>query len=118
MRHFEKYFLPFENYEKYTQEFGNTEARFHRAIQDLKIKEIVVEPPYNEQQHIKGYGTWYNVVGFRHIHAEMNWAYRNKGIPPELKNLDERYLGEHDIKFLRLYEQTKDISVLKDWYAK
>lgn len=116
MKHIQDHFIPFENYEKYTQEYGNAEGRFAKAVKELNLTYIDVEPPYNEQMHIKGYGTWYDLVGFRHIHGELNYAYRNKGIPPELKYLDERYIGSHDKKYIKLYEETKDKNVLKSWW--
>jgi hypothetical protein len=117
MDHFEERLVPFENYEKYTQEVGNTEGRFGRAIKDLGLKKVVVDPPYNEQLHKSGQGTWYDLIGFRHIHAELNYAYRYKGIPPEAKYMDNRYAGQHDIKYLKMYEETKDPEVLKNWWA-
>lgn len=116
MKHFEKYFIPLENYEEYTQEFGNAEARMGRAILDLKLKQVIVpKNPNNTQLHSKG-GTFYDIIGFRHIHAEHNYAYRNKLIPPEIKYFDKRYTsGEYDI--IKKYWDTNDISVLKSWWA-
>lgn len=117
MRHFQDHFIPFEVYEKYTQDIGNTEGRFARAIKELKLKIKTVEPPYNEQMHIKGFGTWYNILGLRHIHAEHNFAYRNKKIPPHYKYLDKRFMGnEYDI--IKQYWDTNDISVLENWWVK
>ena len=63
-------------------------------------------------------GTWYDLIGFRHIHSEMNYAYRYKGIPPPLKYLDERWLAPNDKQAITAYEATNDIKVLNDWYAK
>jgi len=117
VRHFEEHFIPFENYEKYTQEFGNAEGRFGRAISDLKLKQVVVEPPYNDQLHKPGYGTWYKILGFRHIHAEHNYAYRYKGIPPEPKYLDERFLGD-EYRIIKAYWENQDIKILENWWIK
>lgn len=118
MQHFEKYLIPFETYEKYTQEFGNTEGRFGRAIKDLGFKCKFSNPnPTSEQLYFNGQsGEWGELLGFRHIHAELNYAYRHKGIPPHSKYLDERYASGHDLKYLKLYEQTGDANVLKEWY--
>ena len=110
--------VPFEEYEKSTQDFGNTEGRLAVAVRDLGLKQVIVEPPYNEQFHIPGKGFWAETIGFRHIHGELNYAYRYKGIPPPSKYLDERYCGGEDIKFAKLYEETKDIEILKNWWAK
>jgi hypothetical protein len=120
IQHVEAHFLPFENYEKYTQEFGNAEGRFARAIKDLNLKVTPVEPPFNEQLHKPGFGTWYETLRFRHIHGEMNFSYRHKSPPifPFYKYLDERFLGDADKKYLKLYEETKDKNVLENWYAK
>jgi len=117
--HFEKRLIPFETYEKYTQDVGNTEGRFGIAIQDLKLKQVVVEKqPKTEQMGDKSGGTWYDIMGFRHIHAEMNWAYKYKGIPPELKYLDKRNICGRDWEASEKYWKTKDIKHLEDWWAK
>lgn len=116
MKHFEKYFIPFEAYEKDTQEFGNCEARLGRAILDLGLKNVVVEEnPYDTQLRLKGYGTFYKLIGFRHIHAEHNNAYRNRLIPPEHKYLDERY-ASWEYEVIKKYWETKDEQVLKQWW--
>ena len=118
MKHFEDHFIPLENYEKYTQEFGNAEGRLRKAIDGLKLKQVTVEPPCNDQLHVPGQGFWYETVGLRHIHGELNYAYRYKGIPPPSKYLDPRYINSNDIAVCKKYEETKDVSVLQDWYAK
>jgi hypothetical protein len=120
MQHFEKHLLPFENYEKYTQELGNTEGRFGRAIKDLglKCKQSNPVPSTEMLFHNDGKGEWQELVGFRHIHAELNHAYRYKGIPPSSKYLDERYTSSNDMQAIKLYEQTKDKQILENWWAK
>lgn len=93
MKHFEDHLIPFENYEKYAEEFGNTEARFARAMRDLKLKVVQVpENPYNTQSHIPGKGTWYKTMGFRHIHGE--WGYYNKKDKSKIpwEYIDQTYL--------------------------
>ena len=117
IKHFQDHFIPFKNYEKYTMEFGNAEGRFCRAIKDLGLKQVSVEPPYNDQLHKSGYGTWYEKIGFRHIHAEHNYAYRYKGIPPEYKYLDERFMGD-EYKVIKEYWETKDDKLLENWWCK
>jgi len=118
MKHFKERLIPLEAYEKYTQESGNTEARFDRAIIDLGLNQVTVPVfPPDEQIRVKGIGTWYDLVGFRHIHAEHTQAYRTRGIPPELKYLDKRFMGgEYNI--IEKYWETKDEEILKGWWAK
>lgn len=118
VQHFQDHFIPFENYERYTQEIGNTEGRLGRAIKDLKLKQIRIEPPDEDMFRIPGKGTWWKLLGFRHLHAELNYSYRYKGIPPPSKYLDERFTSENDLKYIKLYEETQDINILKDWWAK
>jgi hypothetical protein len=115
--HFEKYFIPFDNYEKYTQDFGNCERRMAIAVTQLGLKHVKVTPGFNTQFHVKGVGTWWDILGFRHIHAEHNYAYRNRLTPPEIEYFDERFVsGEYAT--LKKYWETKDESVLEDWWVK
>ena len=118
VQHFQDHFIPFEVYEKYTQDIGNAEKRFATAIRDLGIKKVAVpEPPFNEQMHLPGYGTWYKTIGFRHIHGEHNYAYRKQGIPPEHKYLDSRFMGD-EYNRIKEYWETKDKTILENWWAK
>lgn len=122
--HILKGMVPFENYELTTQERGNTEGRLAVAVRDLGLKQIIVEPgrcqthKICEQFHQPGYGTWYEKIGFRHTHGELNYAYRYKSAPPPAKYLDERYCGAEDIKAARIYDETKDIKSIEYWWAK
>ena len=116
VRHFQDHFIPLDNYEKYAQEFGNTEGRFARAIKDLGLKVKKVDPPTNEHLIQPLRGTWYDLIGYRHIHGECNWAYRYHGIPPEPKYIDQRYAG--DYQAIKDYWDTKDMKILESWWAK
>ncbi len=107
MDHFQKHFIPFENYEKYTQEIGNAEARFARAILDTGVKYVKVEPGFNTQFHKKGFGTWYEILGFRHIHAELGYSYKHGTEPPEPKYFDWRYLPPQDAAWIESYWRTR-----------
>lgn len=118
IQHFQDHFIPFEVYEKYTQDIGNTEGRFMRAIKDLGLKFAIVSEPCDEQLGRVKQGWWYENLGFRHIHAEYNIAYRYKGIPPELKYVDTKYINQWEIDILKKYEETKDIKILEDWWCK
>jgi len=124
IKHFQDHFIPFEVYEKYTQEYGNCEARMARAIKDLKLKQYIVpKNPYNTQLHKKG-GTWYEIVGFRHIHAEHGYAYRYKGEPPEIEYLDPRFMGGEYNVIKNYWELSKKgdkesaRKVLEGWWCK
>ena len=111
------HFTPFDVYEKYTQEYGNAEGYFGRAIKDLGLRQVSVEPPNDDMLKVPGKGTWYDLVGMRHIHSEHNFAYRNKGIPPHYKYLDERFMGD-EYKQIKKYWETKNMEILKNWWAK
>lgn len=116
-KHLIDHVCPFEEYEKSTQEFGNTEGRLSHAVKDLGLKQVIVEPPFNEQLHVPGHGTWWKTIGFRHIHGEHNYAYRYKGIPPEPQYFDPRYMGDEYNK-IKAYWETKDMKILEEWWAK
>jgi hypothetical protein len=94
MKHFQDHLIPLDNYEKYAQQLGNTEARFAKAILDLGLKCVnPQENPHNTQVWKPGVGTWYKTVGFRHIHGEYNYNMRygdKEKIPWDY--IDEKYL--------------------------
>lgn len=117
MQHFQDHFIPFEKYVEYTQEIGNTEGRFMRAIKDLGLKLAIVSEPIDEQVGLNNCGWWKDNLGFRHLHAEHNQAYRYKGIPPHYKYLDERFMGDEFNK-IKAYWETKDTKILEEWWAK
>jgi len=117
MKHIQDHFIPFDIYEKYTQGIGNAEGRLGRAIKDLGLKQVIVEPPSDDMLKIPGTGRWYHEIGFRHIHAEHNYAYRYKGLPPEAKWLDPRFMGD-EYSRIKEYWKTKDTKILEDWWAK
>ena len=118
VEHLEEHLVPWSNYEKHTERLGNMEGRLGWAIKELGLKQKRVEPPLEDMFRTPGFGTWYEMVGFRHIHAELNFAYRSRKIPPPLKYLDERYLAANDLNFLKQYEETQDPAVLENWWAK
>lgn len=117
IQHMRDHFIPFERYEKYTQDIGNAEGRFGRAISDCNLSQLIVKPPADDMLRVPGHGTWYEEMGFRHIHSEHNHAYRNKGIPPHYKYLDSRFMGD-EYNVIKKYWDTNDVSVLTDWWAK
>ena len=128
VQHFQDHFIPWDVYEKYTQQIGNTEGRFGSAIKDLGLKKADVVPPLDADgrgddmfrihpSKRKQTGTWYDLVGFRHIHSEHNYAYRYKGIPPEPQYFDGRFMGD-EYRQICAYWETKDMEILKNWWAK
>lgn len=116
-KHLIDHVVPFEEYEKSTQEFGNTEGRIAVAVRDLGLKVKEVEPPFNEQCHVPGVGFWGKTVGFRHIHGEHNYAYKNKKIPPPPEYFDPRFMGD-EYNQIKAYWETKDMTILENWWRK
>lgn len=122
-KHMNDHMVPHEEYEKSTQKFGNTEGRLSMAVKELGLKAVPTIPgscPTHinccEQMHQPGHGTWYDLIGYRHIHGELNYAYRYKGLPPPIKYLDIRYCGPTDYSVAKAYEETKNPEVLKEWW--
>ena len=117
MQHVQDHFIPWDVYEKYTMEIGNAEGRFAKAIKDCSLTIKPVDPPYNEQMHLPGQGTWHKLIGFRHIHGEHNYAYRNKGIPPHYKYMDPRFMGD-EYNRIKEYWDTGNQAILEGWWAR
>lgn len=117
INHFRDRLIPLDNYEKYCDIVGNTESRFAVAIRELGLKlKIAPVNPVNTQLHTSG-GSWYDIIGFRHIHGEYNYAYRYKGLPPHYKYLDPRYLSSTEYELMQKYHDSGDEKVLLNWYA-
>ena len=94
-----------------------------RAIRDLGLKQVMVEPPHNEQLHVKGKGTFYKLLGFQHLHGQHNFAYRYHKEPPEIKYFDQRFMG-NEYSRIKEYWENKKINpqkaqeILDGWWAK
>lgn len=124
-QHMINHVVPFEEYEKSTQEFGNTEGRLAVACRELGLKAFKVPvEPFNEQHHEPG-GTWYELIGFRHIHGEHNYAYRYHKIPPQPQYFDPRFMGDeyNQIKaYWDIVNSGGDLNraqeILTNWWAK
>ncbi len=70
--------------------------------------------PLSTQVHKPG-GTWYDILGFRHIHGEWNYAHRYKDIPPPAEYIDETFWhGKREL--VKKYYETKDKKFLDQWY--
>ena len=121
-KHMLDHMVPFEEYEKSTQDFGNTEGRLAVAVRDLGLKQVICKPgscpkdPICEQLHVPG-GDWYDIIGMRHIHGELNYAYRYKSTPPPSRYLDERFTGNEDMKAAKAYE-AGDMEFVRNWWSK
>jgi hypothetical protein len=115
MKHFQDHLIPIDNYEKYAERLGNTESRFAVAIKELGLKVVKVpKNPLSTQVHKPG-GTWYDILGFRHIHGEWNYAHRYKDIPPPAKYIDNTYWKKKR-ELVEKYYETKDKKFLQQWY--
>jgi hypothetical protein len=116
MQHFQDHLIPLDVYEKHAQKMGNTEARFAKAILELGLKvKKVPKNPFNTQSH-KPSGTFYDIIGFRHIHGEFNYACKYHDVPPEPKYLDRRYLGAR-FDYIDKYYQTKEKKYLQKFWG-
>lgn len=120
MKHFRDYLIGIDTYEKYAEKMGNTEGRFAIAIKELGLKvKKVPKNPVNTQVALPG-GTWYDILGFRHIHGEWNNAHRRKKIPPPSKYIDDRYMRTK-VKQVQSYEAetdpTKKQAILHKWWS-
>jgi hypothetical protein len=111
-------FIPFEKYEQY-QELTGAESRIRAAIRELNLKMISVpgEPTPDCTHDLKG--TWYDLVGLRHIQGELDYAFKKGLIPPHYKYIEEKYLQEiYNYKLVKEYWDTMDMNVLKNWWHK
>jgi len=121
-KHMSDHMVPATAYYASTQEFGNTEGRLAVAVRELGLKQVICTPgfcpnhPVCEQLHTPG-GEWYDTIGMRHIHGELNAAYRYKLMPPPSRYLDQRFCGNEDWKAALAYE-AGDIEAVKAWWAK
>lgn len=93
MKHVQDHFIPFEVYEKYSAKLGSGEVRFANAVLELGLKNFKApKNPYDLQLSEPG-GTWYDTIGFRHIHGEYKTLI-NQGVTPTnlSKYIDRIYL--------------------------
>lgn len=115
MKHFQDHLIPVDNYEKYAEKVGNTESRFAVAIKELGLKVVKVpNNPLSTQVHKPG-GTWYDILGFRHIHGEWNYAHRYRDVPPPAEYIDETFWSNKR-ELVKKYYDTKDKKFLDQWY--
>ncbi len=90
---------------------------FYALENNLKI--VVPENP-PEYYRVVSPGTWYNVLGFRHIHAEHKVHRIRKLPPPDKKFYDlepKEYYSRGEWALLQKYWETKDEEHLKQWWG-
>lgn len=109
------------------KDIGNMETRFGMAIRDLKLNEVIVPKlpledqfahSYNENGECIDRGTWGEILGFRHLAGEHKIRKLKKIIPIEEKYFDKEYLSGQERDILTKYWETKNISILNDWWIK
>jgi len=103
VQYMQDHFIPFEKYEQY-QEMGGAESRIQAAIKEFGLKRVDMpaDPTPDCYHDLKG--TWYDLVGLRHIQGELDYAYKFQLIPPHYKYLDEKYLLDvYNYKLVKEY---------------
>lgn len=115
VQYMQDHFIPFDTYEKYSV-MGGAEARMYAAIKQYGLKMVSVEKPAMWDCNI-AQGTWYDLVGLRHIHGELHYAFVKQLEPPHYKYIEERYLlPVYNYKLIKEYWDTYDINILKNWW--
>lgn len=116
VQYMQDHFIPFDNYEKYLH-MGGAESRAQAAIKHYDLKRIDIEYPgvWNFTHDLKG--TWYNLVGLRHLQGELDYAFKNFLIPPHHKYIEKKYLQDvYKYDLIKEYWDTGDKEVLKKWW--
>jgi len=118
VQYMQDHFIPFDNYEKYIH-MGGAEGRIQAAIKYYGLKRVDVPKPNVWDCNYSSQGTWYDLVGLRHIHGELDYAFKKELIPPHYKYLEEKYLlSIYNYKLVKEYWDTSDIKVLENWWWK
>jgi len=110
----------FHQYRKELHMYSRTtEGRLWHFVQNNGVKVVPPEENHKDNYRLSGSGTWYKILGFRHIHAEHKVTRRDKLPPPEEKYYDlepaEIYKGEWHI--LKNYWKTGEEKYLKQWWG-
>lgn len=118
VQYMQDHFIPFENYEKYLH-LGGAESRIRSAIWNLGLKMVSVPEFPNPDCYYDLKGTWYDLVGLRHLQGELDYAYKFKLKPPHYKYIDGKYLHEiYNYALIKEYWDTNDEKVLDRWWKK
>lgn len=120
MVHFRDHLIGIDTYEKNAERMGNTEGRFAIAIKELGLKCAKVPVNPVNTQVAKPGGTWYDILGFRHIHGEFNNAHRRKLIPPPPQYIDDRYMRSKVQLIKDYYAETDEVkkqAILEKWWS-
>ena len=98
-----------------------TEGRLWHYVQEKKLR---LEIPVNCEQNYRlpSPGTWYDVLGFRHLHAEHKVRKRDKLPPLEKKYYDfsapnDIFLNAGEYGLLNKYWETGDEKFVKQWWG-
>lgn len=112
-------YIPFPVYESHVHRFGNCENRMAFFVQKSGLKLKSVPKPLIWDDPSAEESTWTEVCGLRHIHGELDYAFKKRLVPPHYKYLDERYLLPiYNYRLIKKYWDTQDEIVLKEWWVK
>jgi len=121
MNWMEKTFIPFD------MRYGNFENRMGQAIEELEIKEVKPENPFDDQLaykydkdgNVDSGGTWAEVLGFRHLRGEQTVRQRMCLRPVEAKFFDTTYSTKEEIAVLKYWSEkdpAKQREILEAWW--
>jgi hypothetical protein len=98
-------------------EGGNSEARVYRYYMQNKLK--VIPSHKDNWSYRKPFPgtTWYDLLGFRHPHAEHKVRRWEKMEPIERKYVDETLLNPREKQTLQRYWDTGNKKYLKQWWG-
>lgn len=118
VQYMQDHFIPFEKYEEFLH-MGGAESRIRAAIHEMNLKLIDMpsDPEPDCTHNLKG--TWFDLVGLRHIHGEVDYAYKKRLIPPHYKYIDAKnLLPVYNYELIKQYWDTGDLKVLENWWLK
>ena len=111
----------FHEYRKELHMYSRTtEGRLWHYVLKNKTKVVAPEENHEHNYRLDGSGTWWKILGFRHIHAEHKVRRWEKMTPPEEKYYDlvpEIYYSKGEWLMLKNYWKTKDEKYLKQWWG-
>lgn len=96
-----------------------TEGRLWYYVKENNLKVVPPKENHVHNYRLCGTGTWYETVGFRHIHAEHKVTRRDKLPPPEQKfyDLPDPYYSGGEWALLKQYWKTKSQEDLNKWWG-